>query len=102
MKDTKLKQLFAAARNEAAPPPSPGFADDVLRAVRREPAGRTADAGSLFEQLNVLFPRMAFAAVAVIILCVALDFGVTSAGLLELGDGTAQLSSQFDTNGGEP
>lgn len=102
MKDTRLKQLFAAARNEAAPPPSPGFADDVLRAVRREPAAGMAETGSLFDQLNVLFPRIAFAAVAVIILCVALDFGATSAGLLELGDGTAQLSSQFDTNGGEP
>jgi len=102
MKDSKLKQLFTAARNEAAPPPPPGFADDVLRAVRRGPAGGTAGTGSLFDQLNVLFPRIAFAAVAVIVLCVALDFGATSAGLLELGDGTAQLSSQLDTGGGEP
>jgi hypothetical protein len=102
MKDTKLKQLFAAARNETAPPPPPDFAGDVLRAVRREPPGAEAETGSLSGQLNALFPRVAFAAVAVIVLCVALDFGFTSAGLLELGDGTAQLSSQFDTNGGEP
>lgn len=101
MKDHKLKQLFAAARNEAAPPPSPGFAEDVLRAVRREPE-TTARTASLFDQLNALFPRVAFAAVAVIVLCVALDFGFTSAGLLELGDGSAQLSSQSDPGGGEP
>ncbi len=102
MKDHKLKQLFAAARNEAAPPPSPGFADGVLRAVRHEPAGTTAGTASLFDQLNALFPRVAFAAVAVIVLCVALDFGFTSAGLLELGDSSAQLSSQSDPGGGEP
>jgi len=33
--------------------------------------------------------------VAVIVLCVAADFGLTSAGLPEVGDGAAQVSAQF-------
>jgi hypothetical protein len=101
MKANKLKQLFVAARNETPPSAAPDFADAVLRAVRREPPVKNAATDSLFEQLNFLFPRVALAAVAVIVLCVALDFGFTSAGLLELGDGAAQLSSQFDASGGE-
>ena len=96
MNEKKIKQLFTAARNEAAPLPPPDFAADVLRAVRREPAAAAAPATSLFDQLNFLFPRFALAAAAVIVLCVAADFGFTSAGLPEPGDGAAQWSAQFD------
>ena len=96
MNEKKLNQLFASARNEAAPPPPADFAADVLRAVHREPTVAAPPAASLFDQLNFLFPRLALAAAVVIGLCVAADFGFTSAGLPEPGDGAAQWSAQFD------
>ena len=98
MNEKKLKQLFTAARNGTAPVPPPDFAADVLRAVRRAPRENLTRADSVFAQLNFLFPRLALAAAVVIGLCVAADFGFTSAGLPELGDGAAQLSAQFDLN----
>jgi anti-sigma-K factor RskA len=94
MNEKKLQRLFAAARNETAPAPPADFAADVLRAVRRAPPIAAADADSLFAQLNFLFPRVALAAAAVIVLCVAADFGLTAAGLPEVGDGAAQ-AAQF-------
>ena len=98
MNDQKLKQLFAAAQKAAAPVPSADFAADVLRAVRREPAARMPEPGSVFDQLNRWFPRVALASAVIIILCLAADFGLTSTGLPDLGDGAAQISSQFDLN----
>jgi hypothetical protein len=101
MNENKLKKLFAAAQNETAPVPPADFAGDVLRAVRREPQTTARASVSIFDQLNFLFPRLALAAAAVIVLCVAADFGFTSAGWPELDDGAAQLSAQFDLNGDE-
>ncbi|MDR3458190.1 MAG: hypothetical protein P4N60_12140 [Verrucomicrobiae bacterium] len=98
MNEKKLKRLFEAARKEAAPVPPADFAADVLRALPRGPVAEAAEANSVFDQLNRLFPRLALAAAAIILLCVAADYGLTSAGLPELGDGAAQLSSQFDLN----
>jgi len=98
MKENKLKHLFAAARKTAAPVPPADFAADVLRAIHREPAVRPPVPGSVFDQLNRWFPRLALASAAIIILCIAADYGLTSAGLPELGDGAAQLSSQYDLN----
>ena len=95
MNENKLKQLFASARNETAPAASPDFAADVLRAVRREPVPGPAESFSLWEHLNALFPRLALAAAAVIILCVAADWGLTAAGVPGIGDCATQLTSQF-------
>ena len=94
MNENKMNQLFAAARNQTAPLPSAGFAADVSRAVRREPPLPPA-LFSICDQLDFWFPRLALAAVAVIVLCVAADFGLTAAGLPEVGDGAAQASAQF-------
>lgn len=98
MNEKKLQRLLAAARQDVAPVPPADFAADVLRQVRLEPPAGRPEAATVFDQLNALFPRLALVAAAVIILCIAADFGLTSAGLLELGDGAAQLSSQFDLN----
>ena len=54
-----------------------------------------AETLSVFDQLNLLFPRIAFAAVAVIVLCVAVDFGLTAAGMPGLGHGLSQISAQW-------
>jgi len=95
MDEQKLKKLFAAARNETAPSPSADFAADVLRAVRREKPVPAAETFSIFDQLNLLFPKLALAATAVIVLGVAADFGLTAAGVPDLSDGVSQVSAQW-------
>lgn len=95
MNENKLKRLFAAARNEPTPLASPDFHADVLRAVRHEPSPIPAAAAILWDHLNALFPRVALAAAAVIVLCVAADYGLTAAGLPGVSDGAAQVTSQF-------
>ena len=94
MNEKKLKSLFASARKESAPVPPMEFAADVVRAVRREPLSNPRSP-SIFDQLNFLFPRIALAAAGLIVLCIAADFGLTSAGLPEVGEGAAQVSAQF-------
>ena len=94
MNDRKLKQLFASAQKDTAPAPPEGFAMDVLRAIRREPAA-PPETVSVFDQLNLWFPRLALAASAVIVVCLALDYGLTAAGVPSLSDGAAQLSAQW-------
>ncbi len=74
MNENKLKKLFTAARKETAPAPPPDFANDVLRAARREPVTQAARPFSIFEQLNFLFPRLALAAAALIVLCAIGNF----------------------------
>jgi anti-sigma-K factor RskA len=95
MNDRKLKQLFAAARKETASVPSEDFAVSVLRAIRREPPAAAPAAISLFDLLNLWFPRIALAASAVIVLCLAADWGLTVAGVPGLSDGVSQLSAQW-------
>ena len=95
MNGNKLKQLFAAARNESAPAPSAEFAADVLRAVQREPLGLPMDSVSVWEPLNAWFPRIALASAVLIVLCLAADWGLTAAGLPGLSDGAAQVASQY-------
>jgi hypothetical protein len=95
MNEQKIKKIFTAARNEAAPRPSEDFAGDVVRAVRRENPELPPTTDSIFDQLNLLFPRFALMAVAVIVLGIATDYGMTALGVPDLGDGVAQISSQW-------
>ncbi len=95
MNNRKLRQLFASARRETAPAPPEDFAADVLRAIHREPPAAAPETISVFDQLNLWFPRLALAASAVIVLCVAADYGLTAVGMPSLSDGVSQLSSQW-------
>jgi hypothetical protein len=101
MNEQKLKKLFATTQNETAPVPSADFAADVLRAVRREKRIPSSETFSVFDQLNQLFPKLAWVAAIVIVLGVATDFGLTAAGIPNLSDGVSQISSQwlFSENG---
>lgn len=99
MNESKLKKLFAAARNEVPPAPSADFADDVLRAVRREPFGRARL--SVLDQLNTLFPRLAMTAALIIFLCAAAELVFRTAGMPDPDDNMAQFSAQMDLNGDE-
>lgn len=95
MMEKKLTKLFAAARNLSAPAPSAEFAADVMRVAQREPRPGLAASGSIWEHLNGWFPRLALTAAAVILLCLAADWGVTAAGLPGISDGAAQVTSQY-------
>jgi hypothetical protein len=95
MKELKIEKLFSAARNEPAPVPSAEFSADVLRAVRREQPASLPETFSLSDQLNLLFPRFALVATGVIVLGVVADFGLTAAGVPDLGDGVSQISAQW-------
>ena len=95
MNENKLKRLFESARRETAPAPPPDFAADALRAVHCAPETKSAEPSSVCDQLNLFFPRIAFAALVVVALCLAADFGLTAAGVPDLGDGAAQISAQW-------
>ena len=95
MKKHRLNQLFELARTEPAPRPPADFAADVLRAIHREPPAAPPETLLIFDQLNLLFPRIALAAAAVIVLCVAMDWGLTAAGLPGLSEGVSQISAQW-------
>jgi hypothetical protein len=95
MNERKWKQLFAAVRNEAAPAPSADFEAGVLRAIRGERRPETPEMFSISAQLNLLFPRLAWAAVAIIALSVTADWGLTAAGMPGLNDGVSQISAQW-------
>ncbi|HEY4953083.1 MAG TPA: hypothetical protein VII71_06825 [Verrucomicrobiae bacterium] len=95
MNEKKLKQLFAAARKEIVPVPPEDFPADVLRVIRREPPAAPPETFSIFDQLNLLFPRCALVAVAFIGLGFVADFGLTAAGVPNLNDGVSQISAQW-------
>ncbi len=95
MNHRKLKQLFASACQETSPAPPEDFAADVLRTIRREPPVAVPETISIFDQLNLWFPRLALASSAIIVVCVAADYGLTAAGVPSLGDGVSQLSAQW-------
>ncbi|HTY87554.1 MAG TPA: hypothetical protein VMB80_08825 [Candidatus Acidoferrum sp.] len=95
MNERKWNQLLTAARNETAPAPPQDFAADVVRAIRRAGPAAASETLPLFDQLNLLFPRLAWAAAAIIGLSLAADWGLTAAGLPGLGDGVSQISAQW-------
>ena len=95
MNEKKLKQLFATACYQTAPVPPEDFAEDVLRAIHNSPPSPSSATASLFDQLDAWFPRIAFAALAVMALGVAADFGLSAFGLPDLGDGVSQISAQW-------
>jgi len=91
MNDDKLGKLFAAARKENPPAPAAGFDFLVMQAIKHQPAPRAA---TVADQLNALFPRLAWAAIAAIALCVAGDWLDANA-QTSLTDGVTQLSQQW-------
>jgi hypothetical protein len=98
MNGKKLRQLFESARQAASPVPPQGFAAGVLRAAGREPVPESAGSISLLDHLNSLFPRVALAAMALIILCALAEFGLTASSLPGVEDGASQVSSQYFFN----
>jgi hypothetical protein len=87
----KLEKLFAAARKEKPPVPAEGFEFVVMQAIKRK---TPLPAVTVFDQLNVLFPRLTGAAVVIIALCVAGDW-LAGGAQTNLTDGVTQLSQQW-------
>lgn len=92
MKETKLKKLFEATRREPVPTPRAGFAEEVLRAIHRE---RRPESTSVFDQLALLFPRLACATLVLIGCCVAGDWLSTGLNEPGLSESLTQLSDQW-------
>ncbi len=92
MNERKLQKILEVARAEHSPAPLPGFDAGVMLAIRRE---RGPEAASVFDQLSLLFPRLAWASALVIAACVAGDFLSSTANMPGLTDGMARLSEQW-------
>lgn len=93
--ERKWRQLLAAARNDPAPAPPEEFEANVLRAIRREPTAARPETLSLFDPLNRWFPRIVWTAAAIIVVSLAVDYGLTVAGLPGLSSGISDLSAQW-------
>jgi hypothetical protein len=91
MNDYKLGKLFAAARRENPPMLTEGFEFIVMQAIKRETAPRAV---TVFDQMNMFFPRLAWAAVVTIALCIAGDW-LTGGAQMNLTDGVTQLSQHW-------
>jgi hypothetical protein len=99
MNEHDLKKLMDAARRETPPAPPADFAARMMTAVRREPRATPV---TLWEQLDRLFPRLAFAAAAVIAVCVAADLCQSALYPSNLTTDLDEISEQwlFAANGG--
>jgi hypothetical protein len=98
MNDDKIKKLFELARSET-PPIVPGnFEMRVLGAIRRE---ERAAPLSLWDQLGLLFPRLALAMVLLIGACVAADYYSASSHGSSFAEDAAQVATGdvFTANG---
>ena len=100
MNDRRIEQIFDAARNETPPQVPEQFESRVMRAIHEALNRRQADSGSIFDQLNLLFPRLAWAAVFVIALSVAGDLTSSALNLPTVTEGVAQLADQWLLNPG--
>jgi anti-sigma factor RsiW len=94
--DDKLTQVFEAARGLKVPSVPEGFEDQVMRAVYSK-AGREAAPAPLtvFDHLDLYFPRAATAAVLAIGIFVAIDLAAALVGEPDLTASVAQFSDQW-------
>jgi len=99
MNDKKLNALFRSARNESPPEPGPEFEGLVMRAISRALqygwGERAGEPLSIFDQLALLFPRIAIGATAVICLCFLGDLFLTTIVQPDFSTSIAELSQQW-------
>ena len=98
MKNNKLKRLLSSAKNESPPEAGLEFESRVMDAIRQEPSARPV---SLLDQVNALFPRLAFASILAIVLCATADFVLTGSSTIDLTSGVSAISEDwlFPTKG---
>ena len=93
MNDKKLNALFRSVRKEPAPEPDPQFAGLVMRAIGW--GERTREPLSFSDQLDLLFPRIAIGATALICLCFIGDLLLTTFVQPDFSTSIAELSQQW-------
>ena len=89
MKESKQKQLMAAARRIPPIEVPAGFSDEVVRVIRNGQSTVPASPSSVLDQVSALFPRLAAAALAVIVAAAAFEYFTG-------GDMAAQLTEASD------
>lgn len=87
MNDERQEQLMRAARRVPAAVPSDDFCEDVLRAIRQD-VRRTAASASLADQLAALLPRLAVAALVIIVAAVAWEVFADGDFVVQLAEAT--------------
>jgi hypothetical protein len=92
MNDEKLKQLFESARRESPPSPTEEFDARILRAVQRE--SRLTPV-TFWDQLEVLFPRLAVASLLVVGICFLGDYCYSIAHPAGLMGEVSEVSEQW-------
>ena len=92
MTNEKVNRLMRTGRNEAAPAPDATFDARVMGAIRR--SGHQ-EAVSLLDQINLLFPRVAWAAAAVIACCILVEVGVGMFSQSDISAKVAEISEQW-------
>jgi hypothetical protein len=99
MNDDQIKKLFGLARLETPPAPPGNFELRVLGAIRRE---ERAAPLSWWDQLGLLFPRLALAAVLIMAACLAADYYSASNHDSTFAVDAAQVTAgdMFSANGG--
>lgn len=95
MNESKLNQLFTAARQETPPSPAPGFENLVLAAMRHDATPVTPAELSWLEQITAWSPRLVIGCAILIAACITTDVALNSFGLPTLTDGVAQISGDW-------
>ncbi len=89
MREAKHKRLMAAARRVPPIEVPVGFRADVLRIIRSRESGAGASVSPVIDQLSALFPRLATAALVVIVASVGFEYfagGDVAAQLTEVSE----------------
>ncbi len=95
MNQGRIEKIIAAARQEPPPAAPPGLSEAVMRTIRRDGPSRESEPAGLWESLNALFPRVAGAAIALVLLFAAADWAFSSFSDTDLDSGMAQVSDQW-------
>jgi len=93
MRGKKLDQLFQAARGVTAPAASATLAEEVVRALRREPLATVREPSTLMEELNAGFPRLALVTLVILALGVAANMALGPADNAGLDAGLPPISA---------
>src|SRR5689334_8941780 len=96
MKESKHKQLMAAARKVPPVQVPADFGDNVLRAIHRDERIDAGPVSSVTEQMAALFPRLAAAALVIIIAAAAFDFLAGDDVVLQLTEASDQWLLPLD------
>ncbi len=89
MSDERQKQLWRAARRVPPVQPPEDFCADVLRVIRQDASGTlAARSGTLADQISALLPRLAAAALVIIVAAVVWEIFADGDFVVQLAEAT--------------